>query len=78
MATPSTYPGSTHQHLEVQQSTTHQSGTHQGSSHQGSTHRSGTQQRLQLVFVTTEVAPFSKVGGLADVCKALPTALAAR
>jgi granule-bound starch synthase len=33
---------------------------------------------LQLVFITTEVAPWSKVGGLADVLAALPAALAAR
>jgi granule-bound starch synthase len=31
-----------------------------------------------LVFITTEVAPWSKVGGLADVLAALPAALAAR
>lgn len=33
---------------------------------------------LQLVFVTTEVSPWSKVGGLGDVLGALPVALAAR
>lgn len=33
---------------------------------------------LQIVFVTTEVAPWSKVGGLGDVMAALPAALAAR
>jgi NAD(P)H-hydrate repair Nnr-like enzyme with NAD(P)H-hydrate dehydratase domain len=32
----------------------------------------------QVVFVTTEVAPWSKVGGLGDVMAALPAALAAR
>ena len=32
----------------------------------------------QIVFVTTEVDPWSKVGGLADVLSALPPALAAR
>lgn len=35
-------------------------------------------QPLQVVFITTEVAPYSKVGGLADVLAALPPALAAR
>ncbi|BDA40737.1 probable granule-bound starch synthase 1, chloroplastic/amyloplastic [Coccomyxa sp. Obi] len=39
---------------------------------------SGKAQRLQLIFVTTEVAPWSKVGGLADVMQALPPALASR
>ncbi|KAF6260456.1 starch synthase catalytic domain-containing protein [Scenedesmus sp. NREL 46B-D3] len=34
--------------------------------------------QLQVVFVTTEVAPWSKVGGLGDVMAALPAALAAR
>lgn len=33
---------------------------------------------MRVVFVTTEVAPWSKVGGLADVMGALPAALAAR
>jgi hypothetical protein len=33
---------------------------------------------IRVVFVTTEVAPWSKVGGLADVIAALPAALAAR
>ena len=32
----------------------------------------------QVVFVATEVAPWSKVGGLGDVLAALPIALAAR
>jgi hypothetical protein len=32
----------------------------------------------QVVFVATEVAPWSKVGGLGDVLAALPVALAAR
>ena len=35
-------------------------------------------QPLQVVFVTTEVAPWSKVGGLGDVMASLPTALASR
>jgi hypothetical protein len=33
---------------------------------------------MQVVFVATEVAPWSKVGGLGDVMAALPAALAAR
>ncbi len=33
---------------------------------------------LQVVFVSTEVSPWSKVGGLGDVMGALPVALAAR
>lgn len=33
---------------------------------------------LQVVFVTTEIAPWSKTGGLGDVLAALPAALAAR
>ena len=32
----------------------------------------------QVVFVATEVAPWSKTGGLADVMGALPTQLAAK
>lgn len=31
-----------------------------------------------IVFVTSEAAPYSKTGGLADVCGSLPIALAAR
>ena len=31
-----------------------------------------------MVFVTAEVSPWSKTGGLGDVCGALPAALAAR
>jgi hypothetical protein len=33
---------------------------------------------LQIVFVSTEIAPWSKVGGLGDVLATLPVALAAR
>jgi hypothetical protein len=33
---------------------------------------------MPLIFVTAEVAPWSKTGGLGDVCGALPAALAAR
>jgi starch synthase len=32
--------------------------------------------RPQICFVTSEVAPYAKTGGLADVCAALPVALA--
>lgn len=35
-------------------------------------------QTHSIVFVTSEVAPWSKTGGLADVCSSLPKALAAR
>jgi starch synthase len=34
--------------------------------------------RLGILFVSSEAVPFSKSGGLADVCGALPKALAAR
>lgn len=46
-----------------------------------STHENGRcpAERLQnLVFVTSEVAPWSKTGGLGDVCGSLPPVLAAR
>jgi hypothetical protein len=38
----------------------------------------GASHHPQVVFVCTEVAPWSQVGGLADVAAALPAALAAR
>ena len=38
----------------------------------------GASGAMQVVFVATEVAPWSKVGGLGDVMAALPAALAAR
>ena len=37
----------------------------------------GTGQRLKILFLASEVAPFAKTGGLADVAAALPRALAA-
>ncbi|GFR43139.1 hypothetical protein Agub_g4156 [Astrephomene gubernaculifera] len=38
----------------------------------------GANSKLQVVFVSTEVTPWSKTGGLGDVVAALPGALAAR
>ena len=38
----------------------------------------GASGAMQVVFVATEVAPWSKVGGLGDVMAALPAALASR
>lgn len=34
--------------------------------------------KFNIVFVTAEAEPYSKTGGLADVCGSLPIALAAR
>ena len=35
------------------------------------------EQRLRILFVTPEVTPFARTGGLGDVASALPKALAA-
>ncbi|CAM6102451.1 unnamed protein product [Calypogeia fissa] len=37
-----------------------------------------TNNAFNIIFVSSEVAPYSKTGGLGDVCGALPVALAAR
>src|SRR5262249_26152057 len=39
--------------------------------------RRGNVQRLKILMLSAEVAPFAKAGGLADVCGSLPKALAA-
>lgn len=40
--------------------------------------RTPTRVTRNIVFVTSEVAPYSKTGGLGDVCGSLPVSLAAR
>src|SRR5262249_17469896 len=45
---------------------------------EGSVHDVKVKRRVRVLFVASEVAPFSKTGGLADVAGALPQALAAR
>ncbi len=41
-------------------------------------HKSWSAAKMRVLFVASEVAPWSKTGGLADVASALPRALAAR
>lgn len=44
----------------------------------GAIEKAETRVTYNVIFVTSEAAPYSKTGGLGDVCGSLPIALAAR